>query len=346
MLNEWGEIVLQVLTITKSSVEFDAQLTNFKQRIARLAPESGVELVYVDDCCSSRKSLAKAFPSLKKDTAKAPSVRVGLTPLVLVDFPAVTEIERVETTEAANLAADGIIADVDASDPHMPFIVGLDAEWKLGSSSVDVVQVATSNRCIVFQVARMKHKPIRLQHLLEHRGVLVVGRSVSSDLRRIARYFLFESTPEVYTARVASLCLGQLAKAVGVSKDARTGTLAKFVELTMEKELPKDPSVRQSDWSGSLTEDQLLYAGLDALASREVYFRLLLMAGRVDFEASTEGLRLVMLSDGGQRVVARGQLVARRGPIHKGKVVVEVSDRSSDTLLRSAAAFGRAKDPR
>jgi ribonuclease D len=54
----------------------------------------------------------------------------------------------------------------------------------------------------------------------------------------------------------------------------RNSSLADLVLALMGRYLPKDPAVRRSNWAGPLSEEQKLYAALDAYASYRVTVRI------------------------------------------------------------------------
>ena len=149
-------------------------------------------------------------------------------------------------------------------------------------------------------------RPARLEGLarfLERPDVVLTGRNVAGDITRIGRYF----------GRSLScknvVCLGHFAKAIGLVENAAKGSLADFVRIALLRSLPKDPVIRKSDWSGSLTEAQLQYAGFDCLASRSVYLKFSLMGGATNVEKMESNAPIVVVSSCGTCVLGRGIIV-------------------------------------
>ena len=169
-------------------------------------------------------------------------------------------------------------------------LVGLDIEWKVSYEAnvtqrkAAVLQIATAGTCYVIQLSSMPHFPAQLQALLEDRSVAKCGNKICNDALKLRRDF---------GVRTAGLL--DLSKLAAKAISDRPWSLADLCEVTLRHSLPKE--LRMTDWEATRLDDQqIMYAAIDAYASRAIGVTLL----RRLTPAQQQG------SAGGEDVLLRG----------------------------------------
>jgi hypothetical protein len=189
--------------------------------------------------------------------------------------------------------------------------IGLDAEWnqlvscrgiQTGTSKVQTMQLAYRNsedelNVLVLAVGKFEKLPPRLVSLLDGTdGIDIFGVNVSADLVKISRDFQeadmmkmnHKMRPDVHN-------LGMLARRRDVVQDA--GSSLELIAMHVLN-IKLDKTLRCSNWSGKLTDDQIKYAAIDAAVSLEVGEKLLEMpdlSRRLTQEAAIPGVKVDMI---------------------------------------------------
>ena len=160
-----------------------------------------------------------------------------------------------------NLICEVASDDYTARDTHGAPLLGFDCEWRIMHHRADVIQLATPHQTCVFQVANLDSLPDVLIALLESKEVRKTGNCIHNDIRQVKRWGV--TVPPVGDDAESTLELGHLAKQRGVVPQKRT-SLAFLCKTLLGFELPKEQTVRVSEWHESLSEEQIRYAGMDA----------------------------------------------------------------------------------
>ncbi|KAJ7045239.1 ribonuclease H-like domain-containing protein [Mycena alexandri] len=142
---------------------------------------------------------------------------------------------------------------------------------RMGLCLVQIVQIATDTNVFIMDLKRIKSFPRELRRILESDQIAKVGTGFLTDGK-----VLFED------AGCNVRCfrdLGFLMRLVFAEQFATSGgpiALDVMVRFLLQRQMSKD--LQQSDWSEEYDEEdpQILYAGLDAQASRELYTEMLI----------------------------------------------------------------------
>ena len=133
----------------------------------------------------------------------------------------------------------------------------------LGTGKAAVLQIATAGTCYVIQLSSMPQFPAQLQALLEDRSVVKCGNKICNDALKLRRDF---------GVRTAGLL--DLSKLAAKAISDRPWSLADLCEVTLRHSLPKE--LRMTDWEATRLDDQqIMYAAIDAYASRAIGVTLL-----------------------------------------------------------------------
>ena len=124
--------------------------------------------------------------------------------------------------------------------------------------------------CHMYQVFKMDKLPDRLVALFQDQRFTFVGSFVSGDLKRIGSDFGLEAL----MSTVKYINLGKYARERDIVPTGSVG-LEVLCSKVLGEVMDKSPGVRLSKWSNpSLSEEQKIYAALDAIKSLEIYFEL------------------------------------------------------------------------
>src|SRR5438132_8851272 len=151
------------------------------------------------------------------------------------------------------------------ADIRQERVVGFDTEtrpaFRRGESYLpSLAQVATARAVHLFPLQRMDFSAA-LAELLAAPGIVKAGVGSAEDLRQLKKLFPFEEA--------AVVDVGSLAKGRGIEQ---TG-LRNLAGLLLGIRIPKGK--RTSNWAAQkLTQQQIVYAAMDAWAARELYLKL------------------------------------------------------------------------
>lgn len=147
-------------------------------------------------------------------------------------------------------------------------VVGFDTETRPSfqkglSYRMALVQLSVGNVCYLFRLNKIKEIPQCLIDLLEDSNVVKIGLSTNDDFRHFREWYpSFE--PKGFIE------LQQLVPSYGISEKG----LSKIYAILFGKKLSKRQ--RMTNWEADqLSQKQLAYASLDAVACVEIYEELL-----------------------------------------------------------------------
>ena len=157
------------------------------------------------------------------------------------------------------------------SDIGIKYIYGCDVEWT-NDNKAALIQFAlpldingTNGIVILLHVSQMQPDNIILTQELSNflKSTIAVGVGVDNDIKLIATLFHDESNSWGYI----ELC--DLALLIGIKSNIQGHTLglANLTQMCLNYDLIKDKYIRCSDWTITLTKEQITYAALDAYSS-------------------------------------------------------------------------------
>ncbi|GFP85033.1 werner syndrome-like exonuclease [Phtheirospermum japonicum] len=148
-------------------------------------------------------------------------------------------------------------------------IVGLDVEWRPSytrnlQNPVATVQICVGRRCLVYQIIHTDYIPQSLADFLSDDDFTFVGVSVQSDLDKLdAEYGIGRYARSVDLRRLAADAYGRA--------ELKQAGMKYLASLVLGKEVEKPRRVTMSNWDNRwLTDDQVLYACIDAFVSFEI----------------------------------------------------------------------------
>ena len=151
------------------------------------------------------------------------------------------------------------------ADIRQERVVGFDTEtrpaFRVGQSyPTALVQVASARAVYLFQLARADFSAV-LRDLLASPATVKAGVGLAEDVRQLGK--VFEVAP------AALVDLGALARAHGVERSGVRTLAALFLGIRIPK------GTKTSNWAAQkLTQQQIVYAAMDAWAARELYLKL------------------------------------------------------------------------
>ncbi|CAE7661388.1 EXD2 [Symbiodinium necroappetens] len=150
----------------------------------------------------------------------------------------------------------------DISETSETTIVGFDTEWG-SKGEVALVQLATADRCLLLLLPEVHLQDCpSLLRLFEDPHYLKVGVAVGLDAELLKEQFQIDLRGCVDLARLAAR--------EGEVRQTQPIGLAALTQQLLGVDLPKDASIRCSNWAERpLSPDQLAYAARDALAGRD-----------------------------------------------------------------------------
>ncbi|CAE7229055.1 EXD2 [Symbiodinium microadriaticum] len=153
-------------------------------------------------------------------------------------------------------------AATDISETSETTIVGFDTEWG-SKGEVALVQLATADRCLLLLLPEVHLQDCpSLLRLFQDPHYLKVGVAVGLDAELLKEQFQIDLRGCVDLARLAAR--------EGEVRQTQPIGLAALTQQLLGVDLPKDASIRCSNWAERpLSPDQLAYAARDALAGRD-----------------------------------------------------------------------------
>ena len=158
---------------------------------------------------------------------------------------------------------DKIYRKINASDPDDK-VMSVDCEWKIGSDRAHLVQIGLLDGSTYLFHLRLSGLPHALKLLLEDPAIAKVGNRIHNDVRMLKPYDCTLGP---------TIDLSPFARDRGKA-ETRVSALDDLVRTILGAVLPKDATIRMSDWSKKLNEAQTKYAALDAYASIAVFDHL------------------------------------------------------------------------
>ncbi|KAJ3508637.1 hypothetical protein NMY22_g16549 [Coprinellus aureogranulatus] len=259
-------IRVQALTHTQAHDERLGPLVATSNSLKKYGyPEPPV--AYTDNPIKDKNMLGRAFPTLTKNLTPI-AAAYGLKPMVQP-----SHILTLESPAVIEGTLSSLVAPLDETSTTS-LVVGFDAEWNVSrTSGVSTIQISPDSQpdtVYIIPVHKLNgHLPPSLLRILISPKVYKVGSAIKADFTRLKSQF--KQLAEQKSFNVVDLkvyCTKQ-----GVIERGRPGSLDILVEKLLGCYLSKDNSLRCcEEWeSAVLRQDLLLYAALDAYASRMVF---------------------------------------------------------------------------
>ncbi|KAK0665578.1 putative Werner syndrome ATP-dependent helicase [Cercophora samala] len=163
-------------------------------------------------------------------------------------------------------------------------VIGFDLEWEADAlphhsarRNVSLIQIASPTRIALFHVALYSNKkayasPL-LKQILEDPNITKVGVWVMGDANKVKKYLnitprgIFELS---HLYKLVKYCESGEHRLI----NKKLVSLGKQAEEVLKLPLYKELDVRTSDWSKSLSLNQIIYAASDAYAGVQIYAML------------------------------------------------------------------------
>lgn len=288
--NEFHEVVTFSFLESESSTEVEKLLEGLNKR-QEVHGFDKVQYVYVDNCCKFADTYRRCLPQLqeKATTTSEDALREAQQqePLQAYTIPkdcvTITTVGAQKKTEASFASANLLCSTLTDDDVT---VCGLDVEWiKRDAEKRDriaLIQLAYRSpkdgilRVLLFRTHQVKSSlPTNLCAILSNPNIKKVGRCIGTDARYISDDFKIQVNGVVDIAGLA------------VSKgfrDLGNSSLSTLCEVILCKTLKKAPGVRISNWANKkdLTDEQKMYAAMDAASSLDVFLALQQVESVVD----------------------------------------------------------------
>ena len=333
--NELGEMRMQFHVVTDGHDQMVNALAEFRNTVLQYGQEMP-QITFTDkpsdDYAFFRthlNSLVESEDSVNAKYSKTLNFPTGI-PSCEIDLD---ELQYLEHADEIDTVIFSMIKHLKENRNSCCQVLGLDEEHEYGSKieyppngrdKIGVLQLAYEHspgnfRAIVIKCYHFDKLPNSLLELFQDSDFSYTGSRVKGDIARIGEDFACTNI----TAMMQFHELAHMAKDRGVIDDARTG-LKKLVLLTLNEDMSKDDSVRSSKWSREkLTDEQKMYAALDAIKSLEVYKRLSGMvcySNRLTSAEATNGAKVDIIAPRG-KVGSEGMgVIAAVGTVVDGNV--------------------------
>lgn len=296
LYNSRRQVVCQILVRTSSPNEVRKALEGVARRFRELGFE-GPLLYSTDDCCHEEQMLSEVFATLRAHRISV-ALEGNFAPLVL---PSYDRTSTYLTSQDKVMLAIGELQTL-VNDATLSF-VGLDAEWVPGESTaygVDTLQISTTDGlAILIPRPLLVNPPDCLRNFLLDRKVAKVGRNIGPDVKRLVLGHGLDVNNVIDVGSRAKEL--KVVSRVNVSLDS-------LVRLLLKKALAGKGSTQLSRWDAAqLSDDQVVYALIDAYASALVYQQLIALEDADKIPSRTAlspGTILRLYNRGNSRVAA------------------------------------------
>jgi hypothetical protein len=285
-LNEHGECRIQFNTVTEDHQQMIPALEAMK-RTATIFGQESVGLVTTDNPAHDKLFMQSMFEQLKTDEEKfnsffAAEAETSIQSCTVGD----TNITYSSKKTQFSNKLDNLLAHVRLEEKYSkerPFVIGFDIESKVqkgyhgrivGRGRTATIQLAYALQedgkiqSNVFQIeSRVKLLPGLFSTLVTDDRILLVGVNLTNDLKQLRNDF---GVTDETLAQIQAINLGKYARERGVVGSGSVG-LQELVATVLKERMSKDPKVRFSDWTQTLTKEQIDYAALDAIKGLEIY---------------------------------------------------------------------------
>ena len=324
VMNEFGKILGFWFVNGTTLVEVEDALRGLAKRY-RMHGFRGPTFLTTDRCCTEREFFAgtnnkekkPVFPSLLGNLAvndnqiDEANTMNGFKEVRVLALP--TAPISPQTKETANTTAADIVKRCRQNNWN---VVAVDCEWKvpykpkrpgLGLPGPDVVQLGLPDgSTYIFHIACYGEFPKGLKKIIETATIQKVAHNASAEASKLR---------DAGVSLTNFVDTGHMAFYRGVS-DRRRPRLEELVKNLFGCILEKEPGLRLSDWSSTISEEQRGYAARDAYATMAAYQQLIAMP-YVDATAIpapnlvelSEGTSVLLYTKNISRVVAHGVVV-------------------------------------
>ena len=217
-------------------------------------------------------------PSQPYNPAQHPSDdKLDPEQLAFLELPEDASVSVVVSAEECERAVQRLVSDLATEQGSGASVVGLDTEWADPKPTSVLLQLASRRHCVLVRLERLGAQGIRecstLLHLLADPRVALAGVGILRDAALLA---------SEWGIRCESLVeLSSLAEAVGVVSSRHGVGLASLCRQVLGHDLRKPKALRCGDWRAEpLSEPQVQYAALDAVAGRQAMLALLQGRGK------------------------------------------------------------------
>jgi len=310
MTNEFGEIRVQQFVPTTAMEHIEEAMSALSCSLETFGHASP-KLLFTDKVNSDKSFFEACFPSLTTEISQRTTVSSdSYAHLPKLNLPDNSSVTMHTSANEINAAMTNLLELADQSDGT--FIVGLDAEWTFNRyrpswTPVSIIQIAY-NECNVM-IIKLKHQTVLPQALLtflSRDDIIKAGKNINGDLSRLQQSY--RDQPLNVKGQVE---LGTFCRERGLITSGNS-SLAVICAHVLQRHLPKETSVRESNWDGNLSRKQIQYAALDAWASLEIYRRASLVPivnGETRNPEVIPGSLVTLLSDDTTHRVALGRVL-------------------------------------
>jgi len=255
--NEHNEIRVCATKLGKSVVHIEESL---KTLVSSLESRgfSPVESAWVDDVKGQLLVLERCIPSLRNGVVRA--IEGNRENLPLASLPEHVEVRYTQSYQEMDLLCSLLLANQTKQ-------VGLDCEWQTPFTRVNLLQIASDQLVLVYQIPlNSTSLPPNLVHLLQLGADTLVktGVGIRGDLTLLERDF-----PELQVD--GWIDIRELARSTEMITEGESATLQALYAKAKSQHVPKVDLIRRSDWSSELSAEQIDYAAKDAFFSLELY---------------------------------------------------------------------------
>ncbi|KAL8293201.1 hypothetical protein RQP46_000895 [Phenoliferia psychrophenolica] len=311
ILNEYGEIRLQLLTLSKSLEHLREPLARLQATLVARGHEE-IQFLTIDNITGELAFFESAIPSLRSDVVHtAPPNLSGLPTAALPSSHTVHDLvdaDEIEKGCKALLATKPKLLGFDTE--HSTFWnehggrVGRGGEAFTGREKTALIQISSETETFLLRVFNLTQLPPSLRRILGDSTIRKAGRSiVTSDFMWIREDFKISP--------VGELELAKLAKENKILPTASNKSgLDTLTALVLGLHQPKPEKVRLSQWDGPLSQEQLNYAALDSYLSFAIANAI--KTGKsfnLPIKDSTSSDTLVSIRVPGQLIKAAGTLL-------------------------------------
>ncbi|XP_065083328.1 3'-5' exonuclease [Ochlerotatus camptorhynchus] len=205
---------------------------------------------------------------------REPAVQLNIEDVPFIDYKG--EIQYYTDMRDMAFACDQLVQWVERQpDEQTQVPIAFDLEWpfnfQTGPGRTALMQLcAETNVCYLFQMSCLKKLPAAVLQLLTHPRVQLHGVNVKNDFRKLARDF-----PEANAELMIERCVDLGGWYNRIHGSSGVWSMERLVLQVCRLRVDKNKKVRMSKWHVlPLSEDQKMYAAVDAYIGQEIYLKL------------------------------------------------------------------------
>ncbi|KAJ6502069.1 hypothetical protein C8R45DRAFT_608315 [Mycena sanguinolenta] len=269
IVNSYEEVRAYAFTLTQSFPPLREVFERMQTELQRHG-HSHTQLMYTDNPRAERKFHENVNPSLCKNVQHIVIDPFGKLPPYK---PSSVAVNYFSSQAAIDLACEGILEALSSLPPSETLVVSLAVKCR--GEALNIIQVGSSDKAYIFQVAQIKskaHVPACLLAVLTNTRIVKIGPQIRQSMQSISTAWGMPNSTFLNSSSV--LDLSHIAKVKGVVSDA-TSSLPTLAGTVLKQSVPDFPYILVHDWSGEITATDVTKLAHEVDCITQIYHRLM-----------------------------------------------------------------------